>query len=203
MRYYYLNTTNADGTRNRTKTNDYNSAQNVILGNPTPKLNYGFTNNFSYYNFDLAVTFQGVYGNKVYNSGGQYMSANAGNGFDNQTSDQVNYWNKPGDITDVSEPRLFKGNGIAASSRYLYDASYLRCKVVSFGYTLPKAVLSKINVKRARVFMNAYNLFVITKYKGWDPEVNADYQASPINLGVDFYSAPQPRTITFGLNIGL
>ncbi len=200
---YYLNTTNADGTRNHIKTNDYNSAQNVILGNPTPKLNYGFTNNFSYYNFDLAVTFQGVYGNKVYNSGGQYMSANASNGFDNQTSDQANYWNKPGDNTDVPEPRLFYGNGIAASSRYLYDASYLRCKVVSFGYTLPKSVLSKINVKRARVFMNAYNLFVLTKYKGWDPEVNADYQASPINLGVDFYSAPQPRTITFGLNIGL
>ncbi|MGI4727894.1 MAG: SusC/RagA family TonB-linked outer membrane protein [Janthinobacterium lividum] len=200
---YYLNTTNADGTRNRTKTNDYNSAQNVILGNPTPKLNYGFTNNFSYYGFDLAVTFQGVYGNKVYNSGGQYMSANASNGFDNQTIDQENYWNKPGDITNVPEPRLFYGNGIAASSRYLYDASYLRCKVVSFGYTLPKSLLSKINVKRARVFMNAYNLFVITKYKGWDPEVNADYQASPINLGVDFYSAPQPRTITFGLNIGL
>lgn len=200
---YYLNTTNADGTRNRTTTNDYNAAQNVILGNPTPKINYGFTNNFAFQGFDLSITFQGVYGNKVYNAGGQYMSANAGNGYDNQTTDQMNYWNKPGDITNVPEPRLFAGNGVAASSRYLSSGSYLRCKVVSLGYTIPKSVLGKIRVSRARVFMNAYNLFLVTKYKGWDPEVNADYQASNINLGVDFYSAPQPRTITFGLNIGL
>ncbi len=200
---YYLNTTNPDGTRNRTTTNNYNAAQNVVLGNPTPKINYGFTNNFAYSGFDLSVTFQGVYGNKIYNGGGQYMSANASNGFDNQTTDQMNYWNKPGDITNVPEPRLFQGNGIAASSRYLSNGSYLRCKIVSFGYNLPKEWLSKINVARARIFMNAYNLFLVTKYKGWDPEVNADYQASNINLGVDFYSAPQPRTITFGLNIGL
>ncbi len=200
---YYLNTTNTDGTKNRTTTNDYNSAQNVILGNPTPKINYGFTNNFAFQGFDLSVTFQGVYGNKIYNSGGQYMSANAGNGYDNQTTDQLNYWNKPGDITNVPEPRLFYGNGVAASSRYLSNGSYLRCKVVSLGYNLPKSVLSKIRVSKARVFVNTYNLFLVTKYKGWDPEVNADYQASNINLGVDFYSAPQPRTITFGLNIGL
>ena len=200
---YYLNTANPDGTRNRTTTNDYNAAQNVILGNPTPKINYGFTNNFAFQNFDLSVTFQGVYGNKIYNSGGQYMSASAGNGYDNQTTDQMNYWNKPGDITNVPEPRLFYGNGVAASSRYLSDGSYLRCKVVSFGYNIPKSILNKIKVSKARVFMNAYNLFLITKYKGWDPEVNSDYQASNINLGVDFYSAPQPRTITFGLNIGL
>lgn len=200
---YYLNTTNANGTRNRTTTNDYNAAQNVVLGNPTPKINYGFTNNFSYFGFDLSVTFQGVYGNKIYNGGGQYMSADASNGFDNQTTDQMNYWNKPGDITNVPEPRLFYANGTAASSRYLSDGSYLRCKIVSFGYNLPKAWISKINVSRARIFMNAYNLFVVTKYKGWDPEVNADFNTNPINLGVDFYSAPQPRTITFGLNIGL
>jgi len=200
---YYLNTTNSDGTRNRTTTNDYNAAQNVVLGNPTPKINYGFTNNFAFKGFDLAVTFQGVYGNKIYNGGGQYMSANASNGYDNQTTDQMNYWNKPGDITNVPEPRLFYANGTAASSRYLSSGSYLRCKIVSFGYNLPKELLSQIGVSKARVFMNAYNLFLVTKYKGWDPEVNADYQASNINLGVDFYSAPQPRTITFGLNIGL
>jgi TonB-linked SusC/RagA family outer membrane protein len=200
---YYLNTTNADGTKNRNTTNDYNSAQNVIIGNPTPKLTYGLTNNFSYYGFDLSVTLQGVYGNKIYNGGGQYMSTSAGNGFDNQTTDQLNYWNKPGDITEVPEPRLFYGNGVSPSSRYISSGSYLRCKVVSLGYTLPKSVLNTIKVSRARVFVNAYNLFLITKYKGWDPEVNADYQASNINLGVDFYSAPQPRTITFGLNIGL
>lgn len=200
---YYTNTKNANGSYDRTKTNDYNAAQSVVLGSPTPKFTGGITNNFSYKGFDLAVTFQGSFGNKIYNGGGQYMSANASNGFDNQTLDQLTYWNKPGDITNVPEPRLFYANGTNASSRYLSGGSYVRCKTVSLGYNIPKDILSKIKLDRARVFVNAYNLFLITKYEGWDPEVNADYQASNINLGVDFYSAPQPRTITFGVNIGL
>jgi hypothetical protein len=201
---YWTNTHDANGKIiDRTKTNDYNKAERVVLGNPTPKVTGGITNTFSYAGFDLAVTFQGAFGNKIYNSGGQYMSDNGSNGFDNQTLDQLAYWNKPGDITNIPEPRLFYANGASPSSRYLSGGSYVRCKTVAFGYNIPKDILSKIKIDRARVFVNAYNLFLITKYKGWDPEVNSDYQASNINLGVDFYSAPQPRTITFGVNIGL
>ncbi|MCC9135520.1 SusC/RagA family TonB-linked outer membrane protein [Pontibacter silvestris] len=199
---YYLNTENSDGTINRATTSDYNEAENVILGNPTPTFTGGLTNNFAYKGFDLSFTFQAVAGNKIYNGGGQYMSANGSNGFDNQTADQINYWNQPGDITDVPEPRLWYGNGTAASSRYLSDGDYVRLKTFSFGYNLPKNLISKFKMQKARLFMNAYNLFMVTGYKGWDPEVNADYQASNINLGVDFYSAPQPRTITFGVNVG-
>ncbi|MEO7213012.1 TonB-dependent receptor [Mucilaginibacter sp.] len=200
---YFLNTKDGSGNLIKTKTNDYNAAQNIVLGNPTPKYTGGWTNTFSYAGFDLSVTMQGSFGNKIYNGGGQYMSASASNGFDNQTTDQMAYWDKPGDITDVPEPRLFYGNGVNASSRYLSGGSYIRMKTVGLGYNVPKAWLSKIRLNSARIFMNAYNLFLITKYKGWDPEVNADYQAGNINLGVDFYSAPQPRTITFGVNIGL
>jgi hypothetical protein len=202
---YYLNTKDAGGNVNRTKTNDYNAAQQVPLGNPTPNYTGGLTNNLSYGGFDFSITFQGSFGNKIYNGGGQYMSANASNGFDNQTIDQLSYWKKPGDITNVPEPRLFYANGTNPSSRYLSGGSYVRCKTVSLGYNIPKDVLSKIKIDRAKIFVNAYNLFLITKYKGWDPEVNADFEAQDhnYNLGVDFYSAPQPRTITFGVNIGL
>jgi TonB-linked SusC/RagA family outer membrane protein len=200
---YYLNTKNADGTTNKGTTNDYNAAQNVVLGNPTPKITGGITNTFSYAGFDLSFSFYGAFGNKIYNGGGQYMSAEASNGLDNQTTDQLKYWNKPGDITNVPEPRLFYANGTNPSSRYISDGTYVRLKSLSFGYNLPKSLLAKVKIDRLRVFMNAYNLFVITKYTGWDPEVNADFQSSNINRGVDFYSAPQPRTITFGLNVGL
>jgi TonB-linked SusC/RagA family outer membrane protein len=200
---YYLNTKNANGTLNKGTTNDYNAAQNVPLGNPTPSYTGGITNNFSYKGFDLSFLFYGSFGNKIYNGGGQYMSAEASNGLDNQTVDQMKYWNKPGDITNIPEPRLFYANGTNPSSRYLSDGSYVRLKSLSFGYNFPKTVLSKFKIDRLRVFMNAYNLFLITKYKGWDPEVNADFQANNVNQGVDFYSAPQPRTITFGLNVGL
>jgi TonB-linked SusC/RagA family outer membrane protein len=200
---YYKNSKDAAGNIDRTKTNNYNEAERVVLGNPSPKFIGGFTNTFGYNGFDLSITMQGVFGNKIYNSGGQYMSANGSNGYDNQTIDQLAYWDHPGQITDVPEPRQFYANGTDPSSRYLSSGTYVRCKTVTLGYTIPKEITRKLNVQRLRVFMNAYNLFLITKYNGWDPEVNSDYQSGNINLGVDFYSAPQPRTITFGVNVSL
>ncbi|HTE01068.1 MAG TPA: TonB-dependent receptor [Mucilaginibacter sp.] len=200
---YYLNTKNADGTLDRGTTSDYNAAQNVPLGNPTPNWTGGITNTFNYKGFDLSFTIYGSFGNKIYNGGGQYMSSSASNGFDNQTLDQMKYWDKPGDITDVPEPRMFYANGTDPSSRYLSSGSYVRLKTASLGYTFPKEMLAKIKIDRLRIFVNGFNLFKITKYKGWDPEVSTDFLASNINLSNDFYSAPQPRTITFGVNVGL
>ena len=202
---YYLNTKNADGSLNKATTNDPNAAANTVLGNAQPDWTGGITNTFSYKGFDLSFTFYGSFGNMIYNGGGQYMSANASNGFDNQTIDQLKYWDKPGDITNIPEPRLFYANGTSASSRYLESGNYVRLKQATIGYTFPKAMLAKVGIDKLRIFVNGSNLWLITKYSGWDPEVNADFLASsaPYNLGNDFYSAPQPRTITFGINVGL
>jgi len=200
---YYLNTTDAAGNLNRSTTTDINQAQRIFAGNPNPKYTFGFNNTFSYQNFDLGVFFQGVAGNKIFNAGGQYMSANASNGYDNQTADQMDYWDKPGDITSVPEPRLFYGNGIGNSTRYISSGNFVRLKTLTLGYTFPASVLTKIKLSKLRLYATAQNLATITGYKGWDPEVNADYQSTNINQGVDFYSAPQPRVISFGINIGL
>ncbi|HMH24473.1 MAG TPA: SusC/RagA family TonB-linked outer membrane protein, partial [Puia sp.] len=200
---YYKNTPKANGAPDRTKTNNYNDAIDVRIGDPNPKFIYGISNTFAYKGIDLDVLIQGVQGNDVYNGGGQYMSASASNGFDNQTTDQLAAWKKPGDITMVPEARLFYANGTDPSSRYISKGSYARVKAVTLGYNLPAAVLKRIGIERFRIYARAQNLFTITKYKGWDPEVNADYQASNINQGVDFYSAPQLKTIVFGAIIGL
>ena len=200
---YYLNTLKGDGTRDRATTNNYNLATDVVIGNPNPKFIYGFGNTLSYRGVDLDVLLQGVYGNNVYNGGGPYMSASGSNGYDNQTIDQLRAWKNPGDVTDVPEARLFYANGTNASSRYISTGSYLRVKSVSLGYAIPAAVTRKIRIERVRVYARALNLFTFTNYKGWDPEVNADYQASNINQGVDFYSVPQIKSIVFGINIGL
>ncbi|GGI21973.1 SusC/RagA family TonB-linked outer membrane protein [Pedobacter mendelii] len=200
---YYLNTVDANGNVNRTTTNDINQAQRIFAGNPNPKYIFGINNSFTYKNFDLSVFLQGVSGNKIFNAGGQYMSASASNGYDNQTADQMAYWDKPGDITLVPEPRLFYANGVGNSTRYLSDGKYIRLKTLTLGYTFTPEVLSKIKLSKLRIFATAQNLATITGYKGWDPEVNADYQSTNINQGVDFYSAPQPRVISFGINIGL
>lgn len=199
---YYLNKVKPDGSLDRTLTNNYDAAETVIIGNPNPDFIYGMRNTITYRGFDAEVLIQGVYGNEIYAAGGQYMSANM-NGYDNQTKDQLNYWKKPGDITDIPEPRMSRNNGNGQSSRYISDGSYLRVKAVTLGYNIPASILKKLKLDRIRVYVRGQNLFTVTKYKGWDPEVNADYSASNIVQGVDFYTPPQSRAIIFGLNIGL
>ena len=205
---YVKNTKNADGTLDKSTTNDYNEAEDVVIGNPNPDFIYGMRNYFSYKTFDLEVLLQGVQGNELFNGGGQYMSSSGSNGFDNQTLDQLGAWKQKGDVTRVPEARLFFPNGTDNSSRYISDGSYLRVKAITFGYNLPPSILSKIKLDRVRLYFRGQNLFTITNYKGWDPEVTTDYQATTnqdanINRGVDFYSAPQLKTFVFGINIGL
>ena len=200
---YFKNTVKTDGTKDRTTTKNVNEAEDVRIGNPNPEFIYGFRNTFTYKGFDVDVLLQGVQGNQIFNGGGQYMSGSGSNGFDNQTTDQLAAWKKPGDITMVPEARLFFANGTDNSSRYISDGSYLRVKAITLGFNLSPKLLSVLHIDRARFYVRAQNLFTITKYKGWDPEVNSDATANNISLGNDFYSAPQIKTIVFGVNIGL
>jgi TonB-linked SusC/RagA family outer membrane protein len=194
---YYVK--NPDGSLSTT--NDYNSATFMKIGDPNPEIIWGLTNNLSYKGIDLTFLFMGVHGNDVYNGGGKFMSAN-GDFFDNQTRDQLDRWQNPGDITDVPQARLFGANGTGESSRYISDGSYVRLKTLTLGYTLPQSIISKASLTKVRVYVSGQNLLTFTDYKMWDPEVNSDSFESNVTQGTDFYSAPQPKTITFGINIG-
>jgi TonB-linked SusC/RagA family outer membrane protein len=200
---YYKNTPKANGGVDHSTTNDYNEAVDVVVGNPNPDFIYGLGNTVSYKDFDLDVLLQGVNGNQIFNGGGQYMSSSASNGFDNQTIDQLAAWKKPGDITMVPEARLFYPNGTDNSSRYISDGSYMRVKSITLGYNLSKNLLTRWKLDHLRVYVKAENLFTFTNYDGWDPEVTADFYNDNINRGYDFYSAPQFKTVTVGVNIGL
>ena len=199
---YYKNTDLGNGKRDRTKTNDYNEAVPVVVGNPNPKYIAGLNNSISYMGIDFSFLIQSVNGNQIYNGAGQYMSVGFNNGFDNQTRDQLLAWTKPGQITNVPEARLFGGNGVNPSSRFLDDGSYVRLKNIVLGYNFPKALISKIKLSSLRVYAQATNLATWTKYKGWDPELNSDAFSGNITQGYDFYAAPQAKTITFGINVG-
>ncbi len=203
---YWKNVTNSDGTtfidHSKGTTNSYNEAAQVVLGNPNPRWTGGVTNTIGFKGFELNFTFQGVFGNKIYNGAGQYMSAGFGTGLDNQTADQLDRWQKEGDVTNVPQARLFLNTGYNNSSRYLSNGDYVRLKTTTLGYTFPTAMLSSIHLASARIFLTGVNLLTFTKYKGSDPEVNADYAAGNIGQGNDFYSAPQLRTYTLGASIG-
>lgn len=187
-------------------TNDYAAAPNLKVGDPNPDFIAGLTNNFSYKGFDLSFLFQGVFGNDLYNVAGFYQSVNA-DYFDNQTVDQLNRWQQPGDVTMIPQARLYEGNGAGVSSRWVQDGTFVRLKTAQLGYTIPTSLLRKVSMQSARVYVSGLNLLTFTKYTGYDPEVNTQYssttsQNANVTLGHDFYTPPQQRTITFGLNIG-
>lgn len=184
-----------------TTTNDYNQAGNFIVGNPNPKLIAGIGNTLSFKGFDLSFLFQGVFGNQIMNGAGGFMSASF-DWFDNQTRDQLNRWQKPGDITNVPQLRLAAGNGISASSRYIEDGDYVRLKNITLNYNLPASLTKRFKLSSAKVYVTGVNLLTITKYTGWDPEVNTDYRASNRNQGGDFYAAPQIKNYSIGVNLG-
>jgi len=197
---YYI-----DASRTAT-TNSYNTAQNQKIGDPNSKYYGGLGNHFSFKNFDLDIQTQFVKGNDIYNMAGGFQSAN-GDYFDNQTIDQLNYWTPTNKVTMIPQPRFDSANGTRPSSRYIQDGSYLRVKSVVFGYNLPKEFITKYKLQNVRIYASAQNLFTITGYKGYDPEVNtpagSSLQTNNIQIGHDFYTPPQARTITFGVNIGL
>ncbi|UZR95143.1 SusC/RagA family TonB-linked outer membrane protein [Chondrinema litorale] len=201
---YYLNT--ADDPRGTT--NDFDAAEYITLGSPNPDFVGGFTNNFAYKNFDLNIFFQFVNGNKVHNVGGVFQFA--GDWFDNQQIEEVNRWQNAGDATDVPEARLgYTNGGYGRSSRYLYDGSYIRLKNITLGYNVPSSTLNRVFLSSARIYVSTVNLLTFTDYPGWDPEVSADYltsnsdgSANNVIQGTDFYSAPQAKTITFGVKLG-
>lgn len=190
----------ADGTTTR----EYDEAEKTIIGNPNPDWIAGLTNTVSWKGLELSVLFQGVFGNQVADGAGGFMSASA-DWFDNQTRDQLNAWQKKGDVTMVPQARLNYFGDFASpsiSSRYIYDADYVRLKNITLGYNIPQKTMAKIGLTSARVYVSGVNLLTFTKYPGWDPEVNTDYRSSNVNQGGDFYAAPQIKSWVFGLNLG-
>lgn len=174
------------------------SMRNQKIGDPNPRFFGGMNNRFSYGGFALDIQLQFVSGNDLYNIAGFFQSVN-GDYFDNQSKDQLNYWKEPGQVTQIPEPRLYSGNGAIKSSRWLQDGSYLRVRAVTLSYTVPKNISTRAKMDNLMVYASAQNLFTFTKYEGYDPEVNATY-ISGVNLGHDFYTPPQARIITFGVN---
>ena len=202
---WYVNEKDDNGNviNHTATTNDYAEANFVVLGNPNPPLLYAITNSLSYKGIGLTFTFQGVAGNKIQLAGDPYMAANAA-WFDNQTTDQLKSWKKPGDITMIPQARLGYDNGDQGrSSRYISDGDYLKLRSAILSYDLPQSLVSKLKLNGLRVYLQGQNLLTFTKYIGWDPEVSSDMDVSNIRSGYDFYSAPQPRTILIGVSINL
>ncbi len=168
----------------------------TIIGDPNPDFTWGWNNTFSYKGFELNVFIQGSQGGDLFNF--TLMELGRLEGDINTTVDALNRWTPQNTNTDV--PMANPSRQFVASDRWVEDGSYIRVKNISLGYNFPASLLSKINMRSARVYVSGQNLFTITGYRGLDPEVA--YRSSSSTLGLDYGSYPQVRSYTVGLNIG-
>lgn len=180
----------------------------MVIGNPFPKLTFGLNFGADFYGVDVQLFFQGAAGNSIYNAQRQMLEGD-GSGYALASYMKDNVW--VGYTPAVQNAMIANGvnpyelenrNGTIPnplgsptntenSTRFIEDGSYLRLKNVQIGYTFPLKWTQKFRCSRLRVYATASNLFTITGYKGYDPEVGS---------GVDYGNYPQSRTFTFGLN---
>ncbi len=189
----------------------------TYIGNPEPKFTFGFNNTITWKGFDFNLFLTGSVGNDGYN----YLRA--------EQSDPANRWSTLSSVCDFAKLALIDPDGgrtldnmyvsnpgastyridqsntnknDRTSNVFVEDASYLRIKNLSVGYTLPASFTRKFSIESLRVYCNIQNLHTFTKYKGYDPEIGA-YNQQVLLRGVDYARYPSQRMFTFGLNVSL
>ena len=188
----------------------------TFIGNPEPKFTFGFGNTFSYKGFDLSFQFSGSYGNKIMNYGKRFLNITGSTS--NQLTEVMDYArlakydeNGPDDYrnyyvvnTGTIMPRLSTESGVNKNNRvsdaYVEDGSYIRLQNIALSYTLPRKWLSHTFLNNVKLYCNVQNVFTITKYDGFDPEVGSMRGNALLN-GVDYSRYPSPRIYTFGVNV--
>jgi TonB-linked SusC/RagA family outer membrane protein len=164
----------------------------VITGDPNPDFIFGFSTNLAYKNFDLNAFFSGTYGNDIYNVSRYTLENPLGNR--NVVQGMVNRWSATNPNNEYVSG--FQGGRLPISDRFVEDGSYLRCKNITLGYTLPQFN----GIYKIRVYASANNLFTVTNYTGFDPEVNS-YGGSNTAIGIDNLVYPVAKSILGGLQL--
>jgi len=171
-----------------------------ILGDANPNYYGGVTNTIQAYGFDLSFFFQYSIGNFVFNNTRAFSEGM--NSVFGQANTVKNRWTP--ENTNTTIPRaVFQdpNNNRRVSDRFVEDASYVRLKNVTFGYTFPTKLLDKIKMRTARIYVTGQNLLTFTNYSGFDPEVST-FGETNTAAGTDFLTFPQSRSLIVGLNIG-
>jgi TonB-linked SusC/RagA family outer membrane protein len=166
-----------------------------FAGSAYPDFSYGLSFNASYKNFDINIFAQGVQGNKLFNAV-KRTTYSAGGPSYNKLVGILDAWSpqNPGGKVPIISTTDANGN-FNASDFYIEDGSYLRIRNVTLGYSLPKSITNKLKTGAVRIYGTANNLFTITNYSGFDPEIGMD------NNGLDVGRYPQARSFILGLSL--
>ena len=175
-----------------------NDNDRQVIGSSNPYVSGGWNNTFRYKGVSLDVFFTYMYGNDVY-AAWKINTSKLGHKNGVLAEEARNRWTGPGS-TDL-HPRSVSGdtNNTRNSDRWLEDGSFLRLRSLTLSYTFPEKISRRLAMKSLRVYFQGDNLWLATRYSGWDPEVSNNLD--PRFMGVDNFSVPQPRMFCFGLNV--
>jgi TonB-linked SusC/RagA family outer membrane protein len=184
----------------------------TYLGSGLPTLIYSYLNSITYKGFGLDLLFDGVHGNKVFDA--TRIETEGMSSANNASTAVLHRWEKPGDVTNIpkaifGDPGVTNASGnlinppnSSISSRFIESGAFFRLKAATLSYRIKTDGLQHIGVSSIRVYATAQNLFTITQYKGYNPEVNQQ-GTTPSSLGIDYGTYPQARTYILGLNVEL
>lgn len=176
-----------------------NSDDRVFIGSPIPKFIYGFSADLTFHQFDLSLDFQGQTGNKIYN-GKEAVRPDRYN-FESHVLDR---WT--GEGSSNTEPRASDGGyNWVTSERFIQNGSFLRLRSVTLGYNLGEKALKRANLQNVRVYLRGTNLWTLTKYTGYTPEISGfdpgTNSENVLSAGIDYGVYPISAVYSVGANI--
>ncbi|RCR69046.1 SusC/RagA family TonB-linked outer membrane protein [Larkinella punicea] len=180
--------------------NVINQLDKTIIGNPNPDFIYGFNSAMSFRGFDLTFFVQGTQGNNLVNVSSINNTLDYGFGLNMPREVLYNHWTPTN--TTAKYPVISRANSYNYSDRFVEDGSYLRLRNIQLAYNLPLQKMGVTWMRTAQVYASGQNLLTLTKYSWWDPETNSQGGANAIGQGIDHYSYPTSKSVTFGLRVG-
>jgi TonB-linked SusC/RagA family outer membrane protein len=168
----------------------------TYIGDPNPDFIYGINSNMSWKNFEFSFFIQGTQGNDLYSLTMASQTLDFGQGLNTLREVLYDHWTP--ENTNAKYPYITRNTTVLYSDRFVYNASYLRLKNIQLGYNIPFHKLGIPWIKRGFIYVSGQNLLTITSYPWQDPEINAFGGSASVNQGIDQYSYPVAKSVTFG-----
>jgi TonB-linked SusC/RagA family outer membrane protein len=177
-----------------------NQLDKTIIGNPNPDFIYGLNSTMTYKGLELTLFLQGTQGNDLLNVSSINNTLDYGFGLNMPREVLYNHWS-PTNL-NAKYPVISRSNSYNYSDRLVEDGSYLRLRNIQLAYSLPLQQWRVNWMRTAQVYVSGQNLLTFTKYSWWDPETNSQGGANSIGQGIDHYSYPTSKAVTFGVRVG-
>lgn len=177
-----------------------NQLDKTIIGNPNPDFIYGLNSTMNYKGLELTLFLQGTQGNDLLNVSSINNTLDYGFGLNMPREVLYNHWSTTN--LNAKYPVISRSNSYNYSDRLVEDGSYLRLRNIQLVYSLPLQKWRVNWMRTAQIYASGQNLLTFTKYSWWDPETNSQGGANSIGQGIDHYSYPTSKTVTFGVRVG-